>query len=196
MTTMAHKIRQVITNSTGKSTTCTTHFRWETCGTNQMIDDSFDSQVIQPSRTAWSQVHLVRKPTNEWRFTADFRNLNKVIFNKGWQIPKMKEMIERIGILWPARFAIAIDIRILSNAFGRTLPLIHGVHHISWYLWMDPRTYGPSTLSTFLPTVTLRPKKHGRTRTQRSHIKHIVWGVHWLYPSSGMASIPGPSICL
>ena len=28
--------------------------------------------------TAWSQVHLARKPTNEWRFTIVSRNLNKV----------------------------------------------------------------------------------------------------------------------
>ena len=65
---------------------------------NQMIDDLLDLQVIQPSRaTAWSRVRLVRKPTNGWRFTVDFRNLNKVISNDGWQIPNMKEMIERIG---------------------------------------------------------------------------------------------------
>ena len=50
----------------------------------KMIDDLLDLQVIQPSRaTAWSQVHLVRKPTNGWRFTVDFRNLNKVISNEG-----------------------------------------------------------------------------------------------------------------
>ena len=75
---------------------------------NKMIDDLLDLEVIQPSRaTAWSQVHLVRKPSNGWRFTVDFRNLNKVISNEGWQIPNMKEMIERIGSLRPSRFAIA-----------------------------------------------------------------------------------------
>ena len=47
---------------------------------NKMIEDQLDLEVIQPSRaTAWSQVHLVRKPSNGWRFTVDFRNLNKVI---------------------------------------------------------------------------------------------------------------------
>ena len=53
---------------------------------NQMIDDFLDLQVIQPSRAmAWSQVHLVRKPTNGRRFTVDFGNLNKVISNEGSQ---------------------------------------------------------------------------------------------------------------
>jgi hypothetical protein len=66
----------------------------------KLIDDLLDLEVIQPSRTtAWSQVHLVRKPSNGWRFTVDFRNLNKVISNKGWKIPNMKEIIERIGSL-------------------------------------------------------------------------------------------------
>ena len=75
---------------------------------NQMIDGLLYLKVIQLSRaTAWSQAHLVRKPTNGWRFTVDFRNLNKVISNEGWQIPNMKEMIERIGSVRPARFAIA-----------------------------------------------------------------------------------------
>ena len=74
-----------------------------------MIDDSLNLKVIQPSRaTAWSQVHLVHKPTKGWRFTVDFRNLNKVISNEGWQITNMKEMIERIGSVRLARFAIAV----------------------------------------------------------------------------------------
>ena len=52
---------------------------------NKMIDDLLDLHVIQPSRaTAWSQVHLVCKTTNGWWFTVDFRNLNKIISNDGW----------------------------------------------------------------------------------------------------------------
>ena len=51
---------------------------------NKMIDDLLELEVIQPSwTTAWSQVHLVRKLSNGWRFTVDFRNLNKVISNEG-----------------------------------------------------------------------------------------------------------------
>jgi hypothetical protein len=53
---------------------------------NKLIEDLLDLGVIQPSRaTAWSQVHLVRKPQNDgWRFTIDYRSLNKVISNEGW----------------------------------------------------------------------------------------------------------------
>ena len=50
-----------------------------------MIDNLLELEVIEPSRaTEWSQVHLVRKPSNFWRFTVDFRNLKKVISNEGW----------------------------------------------------------------------------------------------------------------
>jgi len=52
---------------------------------NKMIDDLLDLQAIQPSRaTAWSQVNLVHKPTNGWQFTVDYRTLNKVITNEGF----------------------------------------------------------------------------------------------------------------
>ena len=46
---------------------------------NQMIDDLLDRQVIQPSRaTAWSQVHLVRKPTNGWRSSEILTKLSPI----------------------------------------------------------------------------------------------------------------------
>ena len=49
-----------------------------------MIDELLEKEVIRPSKvTAWSQVHLVRKPSGEWRFTIDYIALNKVITNEG-----------------------------------------------------------------------------------------------------------------
>ena len=46
---------------------------------NQMIDDLLHLQVIQPSRaTAWSQVHLVFKPTKGWQLTMNTRNLKAI----------------------------------------------------------------------------------------------------------------------
>ena len=73
-----------------------------------MIDDLLELQVIQPSKaTAWSQVHLIRKPTGDWRFTVDYRGLNKVISNEGWQIPNMRDMLMRIGHQRPKCFAVA-----------------------------------------------------------------------------------------
>jgi len=96
------------------------HISVEKHALNQKIDDLPDLQVIQPSRaTAWSQVHLVRKPTNGWRFTVDFRNLNKVISNEGWQIPNMNKIIERIGSIRRARFTIAdLTSRFFQMPFG------------------------------------------------------------------------------
>ena len=64
-----------------------------------MVESLFELGVIQPSKaTAWSQVHLVSKPNNGgWRFIIDYRSLNKVISNEGWQIPHMTEMLTRVG---------------------------------------------------------------------------------------------------
>jgi len=39
-----------------------------------LIDELLEKEVICPSKvTAWSQVHLVRKPSGGWRFTIDYR---------------------------------------------------------------------------------------------------------------------------
>jgi hypothetical protein len=76
---------------------------------NKLIDELLELGVIQPSKAAhWSHVHLVRKPGNGgWRFTVDYRSLNKVISNEGWQIPNMKEMLTRIGAKHPKIFGVA-----------------------------------------------------------------------------------------
>jgi hypothetical protein len=73
-----------------------------------LIDELLERDVIRPSKaTAWSQVHLVRKPNGGWRFTIDYGTLNKVITNEGWQIPNMKDMLQRIGSLKPKVFGVA-----------------------------------------------------------------------------------------
>jgi len=62
-----------------------------------LIDELLEKEVIRPSKaTAWSQVHLIWIPSGGWRFTIDYRALNKVITIDGWQIPNMKEMLQRI----------------------------------------------------------------------------------------------------
>ena len=40
-------------------------------------------------------------------FTIDYRALNMVITNEGWQIPNIKEMFQRIGSLNPSVFGVA-----------------------------------------------------------------------------------------
>jgi len=110
----------------------------------KMIDDLLELQVIQPSKaTAWSQVHLIRKPTGGWRFTVDYRGLNKVISNEGWQIPNMRDMLMRIGHQRPKCFAVAdLTSGFFSNATTRNVSQIYCIHIISWNIRMDAGTYG------------------------------------------------------
>jgi len=72
-----------------------------------LIDELLERDVIRPSKAiAWSQVHLVRKPSEGWRITIDCRALNKVSFtNEGWQTPNMKKML-RIGSLKSKVFGV------------------------------------------------------------------------------------------
>ena len=105
---------------------------------NQMIDDLRDLKVIQPLRaTAWSQVHLVRKPTNGWRFTVDFRNPDKVISNEGRKMANMRKMIERSGGVQPARFAIDLTSGFFQMPLDEPYRQYTAFIHFEGYLLMD-----------------------------------------------------------
>ena len=65
------------------------HISVEKQALNKMINDLLALEVIQPSgSTAWSQVHLVRKPSNGWRFTVQIFVIQTKLFRtrdgKSW----------------------------------------------------------------------------------------------------------------
>jgi len=91
-----------------------------------MIDDLLDQQVIQPSRaTAWSQFHLVRKPTNGWRFTVDSGTLIRSYLMRAGEFPIWGRWLnwrdDWIGSLRPTRFAI---VDLMSGFFQMPLDLL------------------------------------------------------------------------
>ncbi len=54
--------------------------------------------VIRPCREPYfSQVHMTPKGNNQWRFCIDFRSLNSVSPSKGWSIPQIDHLLQRIG---------------------------------------------------------------------------------------------------
>jgi len=53
----------------------------------------------------WSQVLLVPKPNDKWRFCQDVRSLNSVSKKLGYPIPNIKQVLERIGQHKPKYFA-------------------------------------------------------------------------------------------
>jgi hypothetical protein len=57
------------------------------------------ANVIEVSTAAqYSQVHLVPKPNNEWRFCIDYVRLNAASQRpEGWPIPNISHMLKRIG---------------------------------------------------------------------------------------------------
>jgi hypothetical protein len=70
--------------------------------TLKQVTDMLKNKIIQPSEaTAYSQVHLVPKPINKWRFCIDYRNLNKCCSSSGWPIPNINQMFARIGATKP-----------------------------------------------------------------------------------------------
>jgi hypothetical protein len=53
--------------------------------------------ITRSNATHWSQVLLTPKPNLKWRFCIDFRKLNETMRNKGWPLPRIQEVIQRIG---------------------------------------------------------------------------------------------------
>ncbi|XP_061119601.1 uncharacterized protein LOC133142388 [Conger conger] len=72
------------------------------------VKKMLDLGVIEESRSAWSSpVVLVPKPDGSWRFCNDFRRLNDVSLCDAYPMPRVDELIERLG---PARFISTLDL--------------------------------------------------------------------------------------
>jgi len=68
-----------------------------------LIDDLLEKEVIRsPKATAWSQVKWCGNLVAIY-----YRAINKAITNQGWQIPNMKDMLQRIGSLKPRVLGVA-----------------------------------------------------------------------------------------
>jgi hypothetical protein len=95
--------------------------------------------VVRPSQQPYySQAHLVPKPgVNRWRFTVDFRNLNRCVVLAGWPIPNQAAMIQRIGHRKP-RFFAKIDLTTGYNQFPlaeSAMPFTAFITHMGEYEW-------------------------------------------------------------
>jgi hypothetical protein len=64
--------------------------------------------VIEPARQVFraSPVTLVKKPDGKWRFCIDYRRLNDCCGSSAWPIPRIKELLERIGGKQPKYFGV------------------------------------------------------------------------------------------
>ncbi|CAJ0964630.1 unnamed protein product [Ranitomeya imitator] len=64
--------------------------------------------VIEESKSGWSSpIVLVPKPDGEWRFCNDYRKLNEVSKFDAYPMPRVDELIERLG---PARYITTLDL--------------------------------------------------------------------------------------
>jgi hypothetical protein len=88
-----------------------------------MIREMIQSGVVSTSKAdAWSQVLLTAKPNGKWRFCIDYRQLNKLIENRGWPLPRIQELITRVGNAKPKVFGKnGPNKRLPPNAAGKRI---------------------------------------------------------------------------
>ena len=127
-----------------------------------IIDELLAFGVIRPSKaTAWSQVMLVPKSTGGWRLTIDYRQLNHVVENQGWQIPNMSQMLTRIGSKKPVFFGSAD----LTSGYYK-MPLAEECHPITAFI-----TFRGIYEWTRVP-MGLLPSANYFQRTMTEHVLH------------------------
>jgi transposase InsO family protein len=73
----------------------------------RQIEKMLELKVIGPSSaTQVSQVLLVPKPDDKWRFCVDFRLLNSCSGMSSWPLPNIEQTLNRIGHSKPCYFGI------------------------------------------------------------------------------------------
>lgn len=73
----------------------------------RQIEKMIELKVIAPSTaTQVSQVLLVPKPDDKWRFCVDFRLLNSCSSMSSWPLPNIEQTLTRIGHSKPCYFGI------------------------------------------------------------------------------------------
>jgi transposase InsO family protein len=73
----------------------------------RQVNKMLDLGVIQRSNSnRYSQVLLVPKPNEKWRFCIDYQPLNACCEGDGWNLPNIQQMLQRLGSHRPKLFAV------------------------------------------------------------------------------------------
>lgn len=61
------------------------------------VSKLIDSGYIQPSTSPFgAPVLLIPKPDGSWRFTVDYRALNKLTVKNKWPLPRVDDLLDRL----------------------------------------------------------------------------------------------------
>ncbi|XP_068121096.1 uncharacterized protein [Hyperolius riggenbachi] len=119
--------------------------------------------VIEPSHSEWSSpIVLVPKPDGSLRFCNDFRKLNEVSKFDTYPMPRVDELIERLG---PARYITTLDLtrgywQIPLTPTAREKTAFSSPQGLFHYVRMPFGLHGaPATFQRLMDEV-LRPHQH------------------------------------
>lgn len=76
---------------------------------NSAVDEMLADGVIEPSSSAWSSpVVMIKKPSGNFRFCIDFRELNKCTEKDAYPLPQINPILEKLR---GAKYISTIDLR-------------------------------------------------------------------------------------
>ena len=99
--------------------------------TRRQMDVMTTNNVIKPAPEAprWGQWLLVPKPNGKWRGCADLEALNKCSELPGWPLPRIPDLLQRIGTQKPKFFGV-MD---LTNGYHQA-PLAKGAQLLTAFI--------------------------------------------------------------
>ena len=86
------------------------------------LRNMLEAGVIKPSKSPWSSpIHVVQKKEGSIRICVDYRHLNAVTSNDPYQMPRVDDLIDKVG---NATYLSKLDLTkgLLSSASNRERP--------------------------------------------------------------------------
>ena len=78
---------------------------------DRQVDEMIQNDIIEPSNSAWhSPVLLVKKPSGEFRFVVDYRDLNKSTVPMSFPLPQLGNVFDALGDS-KAQWLSSLDLR-------------------------------------------------------------------------------------
>ena len=133
----------------------------------KQVEEMLKHDIIEPSDSMWqAPVVLVKKPTGEFRFAVDYRQLNNVTKPISQSLPRFESIFDSLGDAQP-KFFTTLD---MSSGF--------------WQLYLDPKTKHKTTFTTPMGNYNFKRMPFGLVNAPASYtimMNKVLQGLNWKF---------------